>query len=119
MNITKIELCTRVAKRLDKYSEKISVNAYKTILETLLDEIFTITAEGHRIEIRGFGCFKPTARKKRTGRNPRTGDTVEIPGYTAPCFKFSKEAQKVFEEKLLKIIDKTPDEIPKKLKMTA
>ena len=102
MNVTKIELCTRVAKRLDEYSEKISVNAYKNILETIIDEIFTVTAEGHRIEIRGFGCFKPILRKKRVGRNPRTGDTVDIPGYTAPCFKFSKEAQKNFDLILLK-----------------
>jgi integration host factor subunit beta len=109
MNVTKFELCSRVAKRLDQYSGKISVNTYKIILEAILDEIFTITAEGHRIEIRGFGCYKTALRKKRTGRNPRTGVTVDIPGYTAPCFKFSKEAQKNFELKLLKIIDNTPD----------
>ena len=101
MNISKIDLCTRVAKRLDKYSKKISINVYKTILETLLDEIFAITAEGHRIEIRGFGCFKQVHRKKRVGRNPRKpDDTVDIPGYIAPCFKFSKEAQKIFDSKL-------------------
>jgi len=103
MNISKIELCTRVAKRTDKYSEKISINIYKTILENILDEILAITAEGHRIEIRGFGCFKSTQRKNRIGRNPRNGVTVEIPGYTAPYFKFSKEAQKIFNEKKLKM----------------
>jgi len=101
MNISKIDLCTRVAKRLDKYSKEISINAYKTILETVLDEIFAVTAEGHRIEIRGFGCFKQVQRKKRIGRNPRKpGDTVDIPSYIAPCFKFSKEAQKIFDSKI-------------------
>ena len=101
MNISKIELCTRVAKRLDKYSKKISINIYKVVLETILDEILAITAEGHRIEIRGFGCFKQIQRKKRVGRNPRKpDDTVDIPGYIAPCFKFSKEAQRNFELKL-------------------
>jgi integration host factor subunit beta len=100
MNVTKTELCTRVAKRLVKYSKKISIPIYKIILETTLDEIFSTLAEGSRIEIRGFGCFKPILRKKRTGRNPRTGVTVEIPEYIAPCFKFSKEAQKNFEVKI-------------------
>jgi nucleoid DNA-binding protein len=97
MNISKIELCTRVAK----HSKKISINIYKIALETILDEILAITAEGHRIEIRGFGCFKQVQRKKRVGRNPRKpDDTVDIPGFTAPCFKFSKEAQRKFELKL-------------------
>ena len=105
MNVTKLDLCTRVAKRLDKNSDKFSVNDYKNSLELLLDEILVTMAEGHRIEIRGFGCFKPIVRKKRIGRNPRTGEVVDIPPYTAPYFKFSREAQKVFEEKIEK---KTP-----------
>lgn len=112
MNVTKLELCTRVAKRLEKNS-KLSVNDYKISLEQLVDEIFTAMAEGHRIEIRGFGCFKPVTRKKRIGRNPRTGEVVEIPSYTAPLFKFSKEAQKIFDEKTLAI--KAKSALPKKL----
>jgi integration host factor subunit beta len=96
MNVTKLELCTRVAKKLDK----TSITELKPILEIFLDEILGIMAEGYRIEIRGFGCFKPVTRKKRIGRNPRTGDVVEIPPYTAPYFRFSKEAQKTFDEKL-------------------
>lgn len=106
MNVTKLELCTRVAKHLAKTSN-LSVNDCKTSLELLVDEIFTAMAEGHRIEIRGFGCFKPVTRKKRVGRNPRTGDVVEIPPYTAPCFKFSREAQKIFDEKALAIKSKS------------
>ena len=112
MNVTKLELCTRVAKRLEKsqvpaddpekYPEKFYVDSYKNSLELFIDEILAIIAEGHRIEIRGFGCFKPKTRRKRIGRNPRTGEIVSIPEYTAPYFKFSKEAQRVFEEKLLK-----------------
>jgi integration host factor subunit beta len=116
MNVTKIELCTRVAKRLEKNiaTEKqnsirqLSTTDHKTALESLIDEIFVAMAEGHRIEIRGFGCFKPVTRKKRIGRNPRTGEVVEIPAYTAPCFKFSREARKIFDEKLLAIKTKPP-----------
>jgi len=95
MNVTKLELCTRVAKKLDK----TSVTELKILLETFIDEITEVMAEGYRIEIRGFGCFKPIIRKKRVGRNPRTGDVVEIPEYTAPYFRFSKDAQKIFDDK--------------------
>ncbi len=95
MNVTKLELCTRVAKRV----HKTSITELKPMLETFLDEIIAVMAEGQRIEIRGFGCFKPVTRKKRVGRNPRTGDVVDIPEYTAPYFRFSKEAQKSFDDK--------------------
>jgi integration host factor subunit beta len=95
MNVTKLELCTKVAKRINKSS----ITELKPMLEAFLDEILSTMAEGYRIEIRGFGCFKPVTRKKRVGRNPRTGDVVEIPEYTAPYFRFSKDAQKSFEDK--------------------
>lgn len=99
MNITKLELCNRVSQRLkDKQA-----NELKPIFETFLSEIFEVLAEGKRIEIRGFGAFITKTRRKRIGRNPRTGDPVNIPSYTAPVFKFSKEGQKIFDEKLKKV----------------
>jgi len=111
MNVTKLDLCTRVAKRFyvgqSKTCPLSSVTEYKDILEVFLDEIFLALAEGYRIEIRGFGCFKPTVRKKRKGRNPRTGDLYDISAYIAPSFKFSKEAQKIFQEKLIIYQEKT------------
>ena len=100
MNVTKLELCTRVAKHFD--ADKLPPNLYKAILEVFIDEIMSVMSEGTRIEIRGFGCFKPTVRKKRVGRNPRTGDVYDIPEYLSPGFKFSKEAQKIFMENLEK-----------------
>ena len=97
MNTTKLELCNRVAQKFGKQPAE-----FKKIFEAFIDEIFEVMAEDSRIEIRGFGCFQPKKREKRLGRNPRTGETVDIPAYTAPAFKFSKEAQKVFEDKLKK-----------------
>lgn len=102
MNVTKIELCARVAKRVGHEQLSTSLD-YKKILEIFIDEMFSIMAEGCRIEIRGFGSFKPTIRKKRVGRNPRTGDVYPIPEFLAPGFKFSKEAQKIFEKKLVSL----------------
>ena len=96
MNVTKSELCTRIAKKLNKPT----ANELKPVIETFLEEILTIMAEGYRIEIRGFGSFQPIVRKRRMGRNPRTGDVVEIPAWTAPIFKFSHEAQVIFDSKV-------------------
>jgi nucleoid DNA-binding protein len=99
MNMTKMGLCIRVAEKLDKPS----IIDVKILLETFFDEILNILAEGYSIEIRGIGCFKPIARKKTTGRNPRTGILVEIPEHVKPYFKFSKDARKTFARKLERI----------------
>lgn len=95
MNITKIELCNRVAQRFGD----VPVSELKPILEAFLDEILDALSEGRKIEFRGFGTFVTKVRKSRVGRNPRTGESVDIPEYTAPVFKFSKDAQKTFETK--------------------
>lgn len=110
MNITKLELCNRVSQRF----ETRSAGDLKPIFEAFLDEILEVLSEGERIEIRGFGCFRTKLRQKRQGRNPRTGETVQIPAYTAPTFKFSKDAQKGFDVKLDKKKKKsTPKKTPK------
>jgi len=107
MNITKLELCNRVSKKLG--TEKTSTEL-KPILETFLDEIMQVLSENQRIEIRGFGSFRTKERRHRVGRNPRTGEIVDIPSYQAPVFKFSKEAQKIFDEKIGKVKKKEPAE---------
>lgn len=96
MNVTKLELCKRIARKMG-YKQ---VQDVKPIIETFLDEILQVLSENQRIEIRGFGAFSVKKRKPRIGRNPRTGETVNIPEYKAPSFKFSKEAQNCFETKL-------------------
>jgi integration host factor subunit beta len=47
-------------------------------------------ANGENIEVRGFGTFKVRKRKTRMARNPRTGDSVEVPSRSVPVFKPSK-----------------------------
>ena len=47
-------------------------------------------ARGDGIELRGFGTFKVRHRKARTGRNPRTGEPVEVPARDVPVFKPSR-----------------------------
>jgi len=102
MSITKADLCQRVAKK-GKYKP---VKNIKSIVELFLEEIILATAAGERIEIRGFGCFSVKKRQARIARNPRTGETVPIPEYTKPLFKFSDQALKKFNE-----ISKQPEKV--------
>jgi nucleoid DNA-binding protein len=92
MNATKLDLCTRVSKKLDT-----PIIIIKPIVESFLEEILKILSEERRIEIRGFGSFTVKTKKSRIGRNPRTGESVVVPEYKAPYFKFSNESYKIFE----------------------
>ena len=61
------------------------------VVDIFFDEISTRLAEGGRVELRGFGTFSTRQRDARTGRNPRTGETVEVPAKRVPYFKPGKE----------------------------
>lgn len=60
-------------------------------VKTLLDQMGDALADGERIEIRGFGSFSLHFRPPRMGRNPKTGDSVALPGKHVPHFKPGKE----------------------------
>ena len=61
------------------------------IVGTIFDRIVEAMAAGNRVELRGFGAFSTRARDARTGRNPRTGDTVDVDAKRVPYFKPGKE----------------------------
>ncbi|MBN8483589.1 MAG: integration host factor subunit beta [Sphingomonadaceae bacterium] len=61
------------------------------IVSTFFDEISAKLASGGRVELRGFGAFSTRERDPRKGRNPRTGETVDVPGKKVPYFKPGKE----------------------------
>ena len=61
------------------------------VVAIFFDEIAKRLAEGGRVELRGFGAFSTRGRDSRTGRNPRTGETVEVPAKRVPYFKPGKE----------------------------
>ena len=60
-------------------------------VKTLLEQMSGALANGERIEIRGFGSFSLHFRPPRIGRNPKTGDSVALPGKHVPHFKPGKE----------------------------
>jgi integration host factor subunit beta len=60
------------------------------VVDGFLNAVKLALAQGENIEIRGFGTFKVRKRKTRMARNPRTGDSVEVPARSVPVFKPSK-----------------------------
>ena len=61
------------------------------LVNTVLGQMVETLSEGGRVEIRGFGAFSVRHRPARQGRNPRTGETVDVPAKAVPFFKSGKE----------------------------
>ena len=84
--MTKSELIARLAERFPQLVAKDADFAVKMILDAMSDAL----VRGHRIEIRGFGSFSVSHRPPRLGRNPRSGEAVQIPEKRVPHFKPGK-----------------------------
>ena len=63
----------------------------ENIVNAILDEISNALAEGNRVELRGFGAFSVKHRAPRIGRNPRTGERVDVEEKWVPFFKTGKD----------------------------
>jgi integration host factor subunit beta len=61
------------------------------VVSVIFERIIQSLEDGGRVELRGFGAFSVRSRPARSGRNPRTGDTVEVPAKHVPFFKSGKE----------------------------
>lgn len=94
--MTKSELIDRLANKSRHIQAKDVEDAVKDILEQMAHSL----QEGQRIEIRGFGSFSLHFRAPRTGRNPKTGETVELEGKYVPHFKPGKELRERVNEGL-------------------
>jgi integration host factor subunit beta len=84
--LTKADLIEEVL-RITELPRKES----EIIVETIFDSIIQAIQKGEKIEIRGFGSFRTRQRRGRVGRNPKTGEKVEVPAKKIPFFKPSKE----------------------------
>ncbi|MEY8214000.1 MAG: integration host factor subunit beta [Colwellia sp.] len=85
--MTKSELIEKLADKLSHLSAKEVEISIKEILELMAQSL----SKGERIEIRGFGSFSLHYRAPRVGRNPKTGESVELSGKYVPHFKPGKE----------------------------
>jgi integration host factor subunit beta len=84
--MTRSDLVEELANRFGQLTQRDAEFAVKTILDAVSDAL----VRGHRIEIRGFGSFSVNRRPPRIGRNPRSGESVEIPEKRVPHFKPGK-----------------------------
>lgn len=85
--MTRSELIARLAERYPQLVVKDAEFAVRTILDAMARTL----AQGHRIEIRGFGSFGLNHRPARVGRNPKSGERVHVPEKFVPHFKAGKE----------------------------
>lgn len=85
--MTKSELIERITSRHPQMSNKDIELAVKTIIDSMSQAL----SQGDRIEIRGFGSFSLHFRNPRLGRNPKTGESVQLKGKYVPHFKPGKE----------------------------
>jgi integration host factor subunit beta len=69
----------------------LRIEEVEQVVDIFFEEITARLAEGGRVELRGFGTFSTRQRDARTGRNPRTGDSVPVPSKRVPYFKPGKE----------------------------
>ena len=82
---------SELVKRLADAHPDLSDGDIEAIVSTFFDEIVKRLAAGGRVELRGFGAFSTRSRTARTGRNPRTGETVDVTAKRVPYFKPGKE----------------------------
>jgi len=94
--VTKSELIEIISQKQKHLSYKDIEFAVKTMIEQMAQTL----ASGERIEIRGFGSFSLHFRPPRMGRNPKTGEQVELAGKYVPHFKPGKELRERVDARL-------------------
>ncbi len=85
--MTKSELIAKLAEQ----NPHLYQRDVERIVSTIFDEITSALARGDRVELRGFGAFSVKERGSRIGRNPRTGDAVQVESKFIPYFKTGKQ----------------------------
>lgn len=88
--VTKKDLVTLVADKAD-FSKKDAETAVNAVLDAIKDTL----GKGEKISLTGFGTFEVRDRSARTGRNPQTGEAMDIPATKVPAFKAGKELKEI------------------------
>jgi integration host factor subunit beta len=82
---------SELVQALAQENPELRVDEVEQVVDIFFEEISARLAEGGRVELRGFGAFSTRKREARKGRNPRTGEAVDVPAKSAPYFKAGKE----------------------------
>ncbi|WP_281645507.1 integration host factor subunit beta [Parendozoicomonas sp. Alg238-R29] len=95
--MTRSELIERMTER----QSQLAIKDVELAVKSIVDELSGALASGQRVEIRGFGSFSLHFRAPRVGRNPKTGDAVDLSGKYVPHFKPGKELRERVNDSLL------------------
>lgn len=82
---------SELVKKLSDANPGLGAPEVEAIVDTFFNQIVARLAANGRVELRGFGAFSTRARDARTGRNPRTGESVDVDAKRVPYFKPGKE----------------------------
>ena len=91
--MTKAELVEKVANQINLTKKQTEV-----VVNTVFSSITDSLAEGKKVELRGFGSFRIRQRNARVGRNPKSGQKVDVPSKKVPFFKAGKELRELVDE---------------------
>lgn len=91
--MNKAELVVAVSEKAE-LSKKDTEKALKAFIDVVTEEL----AKGEKVQLVGFGTFEVAERPARTGRNPRTKQTIEIPASKAPKFKAGKALKDIINQ---------------------
>ena len=95
---------SELIERFAKHYPQLSVKDAEVVAQTILDAMGKSLSESQRIEIRGFGSFDLNYRPLRTGRNPKSGDKVQVPAKYVPDFKAGKQLRERIKNNKLKVL---------------
>ena len=84
---------SELLKKLENENPDLKAEEVEKIVDIFFNQIIDRLANGGRVELRGFGAFSTRERAPRKGRNPRTGESVDVPAKRAPYFKPGKEVR--------------------------
>lgn len=88
---------SELLQALARENPDLRAEEVEQVLDIFFDEIGCRLADGGRVELRGFGAFSTRERGARKGRNPRTGETVDVPEKKVPYFKPGKEMRRLVD----------------------
>ncbi len=94
--MTKSALIEKITEKVEGLSKKQT----EVIVATIFESIKGALAKGGKVEIRGFGNFKLRSRNARKARNPKTGESVDVPPKKVPYFKVGKELREMVNKNI-------------------
>ena len=89
---------SELLQELARENPELRSDEVEQVVDIFFEQIAQRLAEGGRVELRGFGAFSTRERDARKGRNPRTGEAVDVPAKRVPYFKPGKEMRRMLNE---------------------